>query len=86
MGVIVACKEINSVGMLLGIKFVSPEAVNLFVCYNPDLHSATVAVFTPLIMVSLLLIAFLLSELKAVVIYCSFEAFSYTSGDHFGAI
>lgn len=72
--------------MLLGIKFLWPEAVNLFVCYNPGLHSATVAVFTPLIMVSLLLIAFLLSDLKAMVIYCSFGVFSYTSGDHFGDI
>lgn len=69
--------------MLLGVKFVWPEAVNLSVCYNPDLHSATVAIFTLLITVSLLLITFLLSELKAMVIYYPFGAVIYASGHSF---
>ena len=70
--------------MLLGMKFVWPEAVYLSVCYKPDLRSATLTVFTLLIMVSLLLITVLLSELKAMVIYeSSFGAPIYTSGDSF---
>jgi len=66
------------------MKFVWPEAVNLSVCYNPDLHAATVAIFTLLIMVSLELIPFLLSELEAMVICeSSFEAPISISGDSF---
>lgn len=63
--------------------FVWPEAVNLSVYYNLDLHSATVAISTLLIVVSLLLIIFLLSELKAMVISYSLGALIYTSGDSF---
>lgn len=64
LGNIITCKEINSIGMLLGIKFVWPEAVNLSVWYNPGLHSATVAVFTLLIVVFLLLMPFCCLSLK----------------------
>lgn len=74
----------NSVGMLLGINFLWPEAVNLSVCaiilINTQL--ATLAVFTLLITSLPLLIIFLLSELKAMVICgSSFGTPVYTSRD-----
>lgn len=69
--------------MLLGMKFVWPEAVNLSVCYNPQLLSYCCSIY-PANHVSLLLITFLLSELTAMVTYCSSGALIYTPANSCG--
>lgn len=71
--------------MLLGMKFVWPEAINL--CAVILIYTQLrVVIFTLLITVSLLLSTFLLSEGTAMATSYCFRALVYTSGTCYGAV